>query len=535
MLISVATSNDGIEILIPKTEPRSERSHSIQLIIEASDEVQSDIAQTLVWLAAAVRSSNFTSLHESRASIGFSLDDGAINCTIKSLPLTPLINFCKESSCWHALFTNSVVAIDYPQSKPRSSESGQGLSISFEALRALARTTIITEDYKGFIIRGYQFSLVPVKNLTARKAESPYPDTTVQWHLLVNNPSSEVTAASLYRVGDKTRLRSVAKNIETLRRFIVPGSHAFLGWCGKVNINVGTDTRNSQNGNVNHQAQAIDEPGGYASPYRDPRLRLLTSDARDAGRAKSISTISATVGGGGYGATGGTAAAFMIGESREVAVVGRIGPLKETLQTRSKENIVLYDTATRRAWMVPYLNVLLHLVHLRELSINLNRERTIVKMPFAAQISSSSDGPAWDAIQPYLDLLDTENFNKHRLNRLNNHLSEKELQFKNALKLVDHLEYLVAMIDTAFKQNVAWRSKEMSLFHHSKIYGFEMEELSYAASLGYKEQKLHYTSGGWAKMRRNREQVFFCSGIGDLITPFITPELDWRLCSRYVF
>ncbi|ESZ91488.1 hypothetical protein SBOR_8117 [Sclerotinia borealis F-4128] len=519
--------NDSIKVHIFETESLPDKPHTLKVTVEGPEEVQSDIAQTLAWLAAAVRSSNLTKLHESRASMEFYLDDGGLNCEVKSLPLTPLVNFCKYSSCWHALFTNSVIAIDYPPSKPRG--SGKGLDISVELLIALARTTIITELYKGFIIQGYQFILIPVKELITERAEASCPNATVQWHL-IDTRSSDVSSASLPNKVD-SRVRSVAKNDETLRSFIGPGNRAFLGWCGKINIHVGTDTRTVQNGAVKLQAPVTDGPCGCALPYRDPRQRILQSTARDAGRARTITAVSATASGGGHGATGGAGATLGIGESREAAVVGRFGSLKETLQTRSKENIVLYDTATRRAWMVPYLNVLLHLVHLRERATTPHREHSMINMPFAAQHAggaSSSDGPAWDAIQPYLDLLDTENFNKNRLSRLKAHFTEKELRLKNALRFADHLEYLITVIDAALAKNVAWRSKEMSIFHHSKIYGFEMEELSYAASLGYKEQKLHHTSGGWAKMRRNREQVFFCSGIGDLITP----ESDCKLCSK---
>ncbi|RAL62009.1 hypothetical protein DID88_002498 [Monilinia fructigena] len=83
-------------------------------------------------------------------------------------------------------------------------------------------------------------------------------------------------------------------------------------------------------------------------------------------------------------------------------------------------------------------------------------------MPWAGrQHSGRSDGPAWDAIRHYLDLLDTENFNKNRLNRLNNRFTGREVRLKLALRLVDHLEYLIAMIDATSKQNVAWRSKEI--------------------------------------------------------------------------
>ncbi|KAI9643277.1 hypothetical protein NHQ30_007893 [Ciborinia camelliae] len=522
--------NDGTIIDISESKNELGRPHILKVTVQGSEEVQSDIAQTLAWLAAAVRYSNHKNLHESRSSIGFYLEDGALNCTINSLPLTSLVNFCKESSCWHALFMHSVLTIGYPPSKPRG--SGQGLSIPFHLLRDLAKITILTDGYKGFIIQGFKFILVPVKDLTKERAEAGLgcPHATIQWHL-IDYRSSDVSSEALLNKVD-SGIRSVAKNEAMLKSFIEPSNHAFLGWCGKVNIHVGTDTRNVQNGAVKFQTPGTDRESGYAPPYRDPRQGFLRSNARDAERAIAFASISATAGGGGHGATGGAGAAISVSERRDAAVVGRSDSLKETLQTRSKDNIVLYDTETRRAWMVPYLNVVLHLVHLRELATTSDGEHSKVKMPFAAQHAGGSDGPAWDAIQPHLDLLDTENFNKKRLNRLNNHFTDKELRLKNALRLSDHLEYLVNTIDEALKKNVALRSKEMSLFHHSKIYGFEMEELSYAASLGYKEQKLHHTSGGWAKMRRNREQVFFCSGIGDLITPLITPESNCRLCIK---
>lgn len=524
-----AEVDDGIEVNTSRTRSPVYRSHTLKVVVEGSEEVQSDIAQTLAWLAAAIRDSNFAKLHESRASMDYYLLDGTLNCTIKSLPLTPLVKFSIDSSCWHSLFTKSVVAIDYPPAKPRG--SGQGLSIAVELLMSLARTTIITELYKGFVLQGFQYALVPVRNITTERAEAACSNAIIQWHL-IDTRSLDVSSASLPNRADRG-IRSVAKSIGIMNSFIEPGSQAFLGWCSKVNIHVGTDARNVQNGAAHLETPATNGPSNDALPYRDPKLGFLKSSARDAGRAIAIANITTTVNGGGHGVTGGMGASLIIGESREATVVGRCGSLRETLQSRARENIVLYDTATRRAWMLPFLNVVLYLVHLRELATTPHDANSTITMPLAVrQHAGRSDGPAWDAIRPYLDLLDTENFNRNRLNRLNNHFKERERRLKLALRLSDHLEYLITMIDATSKQNVAWRSKEMSVFHHSKIYGFEMEELSYAPSLGYKEQKLHDTSGGWAKMRRNREQVLFCAGIGELITPLLTPESDHRLCLR---
>ncbi|RAL62010.1 hypothetical protein DID88_002499 [Monilinia fructigena] len=241
-----AEIDDDIEANTLQTKSPVNRSHTIKVIVEGSEEVQSDVAQTLAWLAAAIRYSNFTKLHESRASMDFYLLDGALSCTIKSLPLTPLFEFCIDSACWHSLFTNSVLAIDYPPSKPRG--YGQGLSIPVELLMSLARTTIITELYKGFIIQGYQYVLVPVGNLTTDRVEAACSNAIIQWHL-IDTRSLDVSSASLPNRADRG-IRSVAKNIDILNSFIKPGSHAFLGWCSKVNIHVGADTMNVQNGAV---------------------------------------------------------------------------------------------------------------------------------------------------------------------------------------------------------------------------------------------------------------------------------------------
>jgi hypothetical protein len=90
------------------------------------------IAFALGWLCAAIRYSPSESLSLSKAR--FTTSNSLISpFTIGLAPLTVI----KETSCWHGLFLNSVIADGF--SIPERTD-GKGLEISFSDMVVLART-----------------------------------------------------------------------------------------------------------------------------------------------------------------------------------------------------------------------------------------------------------------------------------------------------------------------------------------------------------------------------------------------------------
>jgi len=375
----------------------------------------------------------------------------------------------------------------------------------------LSKSLVVTERDSGFILQGLKFTLIPVEILDY-KHEEKGPQKAVQWHL---EPALSGVGSASSPSTPRTQLSPLkCKSLEQFDTF--RSCKAFLGWCNKIGINVGTAYH------ARYSSNEMDSGGNLVLRYPNPKGPEITSNAKDAGRSISVSAATATLGGAGNGASGAAGIALAFGERRSAAAVNGPQDLEDNLFSKSASHIVLYDTDTRRAWMLPYLSVLLHLIHLRERATRSGAHPTM-EMPLAAQWDDKIDDPyiasqaAWNAISPYFTPdQDEEAESSGDLKVLS---AAEKLHDKTAKRLLKHLEYLVVVLREATNASVEWRKKEMALFHRSKVYGFELKEIAYNDNLLYKERKLRYTSGGWAKLKRNDMGVLFCSKLWEAIVP----------------
>ena len=468
---------------------------------EGNLDFQADVASTLTWLAASIRYSETKDLSESRSSIIFQYVGNEPVFAIKSLPLAEVV---QKESCWHQLFTYSVVAVNYPIA---ARKKGLGLEINYELMTILARAKLVAERDHGFIVRGLQFILVPTKLLDHGEDDCNGMQA-VQWHVISTSGEKQTTFVAAD--SSKKPITPSCLKCRSREEFTqITSRRAFLGFWSKIKINIGTEDQD----------------------YPNPAGTELKSTAREGGRPIGFSALGSNVGGDAHGVSGAFNASVAIGERNVAAQLSLSTSVLSNLETRKSENLVLYDTETRRAWMLPFPSVLLHLVRLREKLFE-PREPDI-KLPFAEIIhdneteASNACESAYRAIKPLISML-KENTANPKTKPESQPFQQIERLIKIAEVLQDHLEQLFIWLDQAQENQLKSRNKAMD-FTHKKIYGIEFKEVA-RGQFRYKEQRLHHTSGGWSALRRD-SGVIFCGNIGNAISPMLSE--DQQLCSKW--
>lgn len=484
-----------------RIEEKCEQQLDLKIVVKDTPEIQGHIAATLAWLAASIRYSEIRELSRSYSSIVLtSVNQGPL-FQIRALPLKPVKD---ETSCWHQLFVSMVVATGYPV---RERHRGKGLEIDYRLMTALARTSLITEWDRGLVNRGLQFTLVPVE-LLGHKIGDPASRQGVQWHLLQNSdldkPENEIsrrirqpnfTGRGRWKVNDP----SVFERLATKR--------IFLGWWNKIQINIGTE---------------------------HPRTAVIKSSAKAARRPKTVKVIGASLNGGGQGATGGLNVAVGIGDRNVRAQLALCDRIEKKLDEFKTKNLVLYDTDTRRAWMLPYIAVVLYLVHVREKGLE-NPGPGMVP-PYALVLPASMTEPrfaceaAYHAVKPIIAILKDHEQGTNPVQHgpvLNAEKSAK-VKLAQAERLRNHLEQLFLRLYEAQEKAKQTRDQDMDIIHRT-IYGPELGHLAQGTAL-FRQQRLQYTSGGWSILRRDAG-VLFCSGIGDAISPVLSSSES--LCEKW--
>jgi len=459
------------------------------------------MSATLTWLAASIRYSEAKELSGSHSSIVLLHANEGLCFQIQCLPLEKTTG---QEACWHQLFACMVIATGYPI---RARHQGKGLEISYRLMTAMARTNLVTERDHGLVARGLQFMLVPTKVLEHGKDDSEENKQAVQWHVLeiLNESDRDVTekdrsSTLLNHQWLKVKTRNEFEQL-TIRR-------AFLGWWDKIKINIAT----------------------AESKPPDPSGVVFKSSAKDAGREFYISGAGVNLGGGGHGAAGGANLTATIPDRNVSARLAMPTSVRINLETRKAKNLVIYDTDTRRAWMLPYSSVLLYIVHLLEKIHPPATEKE--RSPYAATFSKDAPETSKACELAYLAIVSVleETEDSMEVLQLESPSSTKPNKTKTARakRLEEHLEIILTWLAEAETQSAVTRNKAMDI-RHKKVYGIEMGDLITGDFL-HRERRLHRTSGGWSILRRDAG-VMFCAGIGDAISP-VVPDSD-DLCKKW--
>ena len=487
--------------------------HTLDISVKGAPDAQAEIVATLAWLAAAIRHSEFEVLTTSRMNIRYRSLEANVLFEIECCSLVP---FDGPSSCWHSLFVYTAVATGYPIPPRRK---GIGLEISFHTLAALARVDRIVERDKGLVLRGLVDMIIPIKEL-----QDPM-DNAIQWHLLkvscIAGPPSwtsetSIGATEALKIADSPRAELVDDCfpggwLKTRKPQHIKGfcrRRAFLGWCAKALVKVAT------------------EDAKYQLDYSDTaeKTRRLNPTA---------ATMSIPLGTKGFGPT--IAGTVALPERQNQAILELHHSISNTLINGLHRTMIIYDSDTNRAWLLPYLSVLLHLTHLRAVILGQKDHasmRLSNTLPPFANIHPDASAASFDAMRELLDLLpegacvETDNSGHKRTSKPVQRSKKKGKQVRNervkkASDLRDYIADMLSGLDEAEKQLPPLRKNDVDLgFGRGRdVYGFELMDIALGNKhVIFKRRRLRTTSGGWAAIAR-KQGVMFCHGLGDAIIP----------------
>jgi len=274
------------------------------------------IAQQLAWLSTAFRipiegrfaRSEFI-LYKTGASDTFNLR----LLKLRDIGETP-------KACWHPIFLNGVLAHGFPI-RPRDGEVG--VELPFEAMTYLAGIVGPVEYRGGPVLKGFSTIIFP-KSPPLGEANS---NKSVQWHLIYNHKRTLISL-SLLAEEEGRALWSLSDF-----KFLAQGRN-FLGCYKQIDIHLGTE------------GTAYD--------------RIEFSQANPPGRKPVLSSFSL-----GFSTpkVGGPSISTF---PKRMSLTREENSYEHMLSSGSTMPLILYDTSEsdRRAWMVPALSVILHMIHI---------------------------------------------------------------------------------------------------------------------------------------------------------------------------
>ena len=421
--------------------------------------------QLLVWFGAAFQVSSSERLQYSHPELN--IYEGS-----STLPAHFTVHYEKspvsEKICWLALFNNPVIAQGFPV--PERSNSERGLELPIELMATLGGGRHAVDFEGGLVIKGHSVAFVPVEQY----------DDTIQWHMISNSDGTRL------RYSDLRTRRALQKEVDfgSIRT-----KRAILGWSQVAQSLLGT--------------AGLDYEG------------IDWTEAQEAGRSTRLS-------GGGFGFQSNLVGQFnfALGAKDGRLLLSQKGPLEKIIDLAQNTPVALYDHHERRAWLVPALEVILHVIHSR-CFLNLYKlDRSKTGISYSDETAKISDQAARRAITVSKDKQLYEGTS----------LGDKAYCVRDAVldiwSLLERMMERDAVITSA--PGVAVRGTM-----RDKLYGWEFRALvEDKSSFRRKEQVLEKSNGGWVDLVDDTDTiVLFGNGFQEVIKP--VPSCSaWRILPK---
>lgn len=367
--------------------------------------------------------------------------------------------------CWPPLFTHTPMAVQFPV--PQKKE-GTGLEISPLLMTRLAGIVMAVEFQGGLILKGLSTALIPVKYCNDGAA--------VQWHLL-HTQSADGFLEELGTAEDFVKVQDLT---------ILFQKTAYLGWCKDASILLGTSV-------FDHTAVNWSTPA--------PERSKITVSGFSLGLASN-----------GLGFFGPSATMnFTVAKSQRTRYVDIEQQLEDRLKLSVTKPVLIYDTSTQRAWLVPVTCLLLQMMHLRyhQMGSRVPYNSTSA-MPYA---KSTVEG-GYEAYQILV---------RHLQPGLSTALGSQ-------MVWRDTLARLYTGLDMALKNASEFKTRPRQ--DETEIFGFELLDIVLADSpFRLSQRKVQKQSGGWAPVGQHVGYVLFCSHLGEVLIPSPMSQND-RLCKH---
>ena len=224
--------------------------------------------------------------------------------------------------CWLSLLYGSVIARNYPIPQRQGEK---GLELPFHLMTTLTGQLQPVLRDGGIILQGYSRILFPTSLSELG---------TLQWHLVTSSNREEALPEDTIHHYQWLRIRNSQH---------LAGARTFLGYCRHAVVALGTEIPVECHRQINFSSAEYEKHG--------PSLQGPSS---------------ITWGSSGMGIFGGTVNHPIIwGRSLAENIDGQNHSYLDVLNLATRTPIILYDEdeGSQRAWMVPALSVILHMVH----------------------------------------------------------------------------------------------------------------------------------------------------------------------------
>lgn len=427
-----------------------------------SKEAAIDVLQLLVWFGAAFQVSSSDQLQYSQSKLHIFKGSSRLRTDFTvDYEKSPV----SEESCWFSLFNNPVIAQGFPIPERRNFE--RGLEMPIELMATLGGGRHAVEFEGGLVIKGHSIAFVPVQQF----------EDTIQWHMISNSDGTRLRYSDLRRV--RALLEEV--NFESIRT-----KRAILGWSQVAQTLLGT--------------ASID----YES--------IDWSEAKEAGRSTRLS-------GGGLGFQSNLIGQlnFALGAKDGRLLLSQNGPFVKIIDLAEKTPVALYDHRERRAWLVPALDVILHVIHTR-FCLNLYTfDSSKATISYSDKTAKISDRAARRAVMASKDL---QLYEGTPPGEKAYHVRDATLDIWSLLERMMERDAVITSTPGVAVQGT-WRDK---------LYGWEFRALvEDKSSFRRKEQVLEKTNGGWVDLVDDTDTiVLFGNGFQEVIKP--VPSCSaWRV------
>lgn len=419
------------------------------------------VAQIITWFGAAFQSSDTSKEVQYSESI---ITPTTRNSFLINYVQTPLTE--AERICWLPLFNNPVIAKGFPISTRGNREVG--IEIPLEMMAFLSGAEHAVEYGRGLLIKSFSGMLVPVE----RQGNS------VQWHFL-----SDPTGRRM-RYSDLRGLCPRRLSLDELDHDSLGKTRAFLAWWRASESYLGTQ-------NVSYE-------------------NIGRSKARPTSMTVNVTDVTI-----GFSMGGGASTKFAMGLKDRHLYNSRAGRLERVLDAAQKMHTCIYDSTSKRSWLVSGTETLLHLVQTKHRRKPYYVNGSQITLDFA---NPACDGPG-ACRTALMDMASVPLYSNTAI--CSNDYCVKDLVYElwNSLEAIEKPDEDAGIT--------------FSLKFGESLKGYEMMDL--VDDVGVKRQKeviFKNTSGGWINM------IGACYGIvlfGSHFGELIKPTSDTKgLCSSWV-
>lgn len=427
-------------------------SNGLNFLLEGTPLRLCDALETLAWLLSVLQTSPDESVHKSRVCM-----------ENISTPLMTAFRFstftqslsASPSSCWRVLVPKAVTAGEFPV--PNRKAPIDGLEISFDLLCYLCGLEYEVVEDGGVVLYGERSIVYPVR----------YLGDSVEWHFEARNPLAAGNVAM-----DMPGARLRVHDLQALRE----GKRHFLGLWANPRITLGTSASDCSNITWSRAAEIMEE-----------RIRdgLVVGGTLVGPKVLNLN-LNKT---------------YKIARSRKNMYMA---DFEAKMHSLIGAPIILYSPSERRAWMVPFTNVILHLARGRA-----QYQQALGIEIAGCQLAANGGQAAFEVIQTYCS-------NPFRRPTLE---GDEE---KRRAAIQGYINEVWMALDCATR--ATYRVKDL---FRTQIVGYEMADIARVRTLfRMKRHQLELFTTGWNPLLDEVHLALFYEGLPDPIVPIIDESVN---------